>query len=89
MEIVLNDFGLEWKRKDGIVHKADYDDLIKSYEKQIPKKPYIQQNDRNNDCMECPSCDSFLGYATECKEEYYQCNYCPNCGQRIDFGKEE
>lgn len=38
MEIVLNDFGLEWKRKDGIVHKADYDDLINSYEKQMPKK---------------------------------------------------
>lgn len=38
MEIVLDDFGLEWKRKDGIVHKADYDDLINSYEKQMPKK---------------------------------------------------
>ena len=61
---------------------------IKALEKQIPKKPYIQQVEIDyyeHDCMECPSCDSFLGYASECKEEHYKCNYCPNCGQKLDW----
>lgn len=63
-------------------------------EKQISKKPYINQAvidfidfQSVEDCMECPSCDSFLGYASECKEEHYQFNYCPNCGQKLDWGK--
>lgn len=34
MEVIAGDFGLEWKRKDGEIHKADYDDLIVAYEKQ-------------------------------------------------------
>lgn len=34
MEVIVGDFDLEWERKDGVVHKADYDDLIKMYEKQ-------------------------------------------------------
>lgn len=34
MEVMTGDFGLEWKRKDGIAHKADYDVLIKAYENQ-------------------------------------------------------
>lgn len=34
MEITVGDFSLEWKRKDGEIHKADYDDLIKVYEGQ-------------------------------------------------------
>lgn len=32
MEITTDDFGLEWKRTDGVMHKADYDELIKAYE---------------------------------------------------------
>lgn len=34
MEVTVDDFTLEQKRKDGKIHKADYDDLIKAYEKQ-------------------------------------------------------
>lgn len=34
MNITIDDFELEWSHKDGIVHKADYDDLIRVYEKQ-------------------------------------------------------
>lgn len=62
---------------------------IEALEKQIPKKPYIQQDDRSNDCMECPSCDSFIGYEYDCRDEHYQINYCPNCGQAIDWSEEE
>ena len=72
--------------------KNAIDMAIAALEKQIPKKPYIQQVEIDcyeHDCMECPSCDSFLGYATDCKEEHYQDNYCPHCGQRIDWKVEE
>ena len=62
---------------------------INALEKQIAKKPYIQQDNRNNDCMECPSCDSFIGYECDCRDEHYQINYCPNCGQAIDWSDEE
>lgn len=63
--------------------------VINALEKQIPKKPYIQQDDRNNDCLECPSCDSFIGYEYDCRDEHYQINYCPCCGQAIDWSEEE
>ena len=33
MNITIDDFRLEWEHGDGIKHKADYDDLIKAYEK--------------------------------------------------------
>ena len=68
----------------------EMDIAINALEKQIPKKPYIQQveiEDYDRDCMECPSCDSFLGYETDCKEEHYQDNYCPNCGQKLDWSE--
>ena len=63
--------------------------VINALEKQIPKKPYIQQDNRNNDCMECPFCDSFIGYECDCRDEHYQIGYCPNCGQAIDWSDEE
>lgn len=62
---------------------------INALEKQIAKKPDVQQDNRNNDCMECPSCDSFIGYECDCRDEHYQINYCPNCGQAIDWSDEE
>ena len=65
------------------------DMAIKALEKQIAKKPYIQQDNRNNDCLECPFCDSFIGYECDCRDEHYQIDYCPNCGQAIDWSDEE
>ena len=66
-----------------------FDMAITALEKQIPKKPYIQQDDRNNDCMECPSCDSFIGYEYDCRDGHYQINYCNYCGQKLDWSDEE
>lgn len=63
-------------------------EIIKALQKQIPKKPYSQQvevDDYDRDCLECPSCDSFIGFASECKDENYQINYCPHCGQSLDW----
>ena len=57
-------------------------------EKNEPKKPYIQQivkDFREHDCYECPNCDCFVGYVSECQEEHYQDIYCPNCGQKLDW----
>ena len=57
-------------------------------EKSVAKKPYIQQivkDFREHDCYECPNCDCFVGYVSECQEEHYQDIYCPNCGQKLDW----
>lgn len=57
-------------------------------EKNVAKKPYIQQivkDFREHDCYECPNCDCFVGYVSECQEEHYQDNYCPYCGQKLDW----
>lgn len=65
---------------------------ISALEKQIPKKPYIQQvvkDFREHDCYECPNCDSFVGYVSDCKDEHYQIGYCSNCGQKLDWSDKE
>ena len=35
------------------------------------------------DCYECPTCGSFLGYVGDCNDEQYQDGYCRCCGQSI------
>lgn len=57
----------------------------KALEKQIAKKPEMQQNRYDDDCWECSSCGAFLGYEIDCREESYQMNYCPHCGQKISW----
>lgn len=39
------------------------------------------------DCYECPTCGSFLGYVSDCEDEQYQDGYCRNCGQSIDWSE--
>lgn len=67
--------------------------------KQRAKKPYLYggtrqglDNDGNSiskaeNCYECPTCDQFLGYEVDCKDENYQVDYCPYCGQAIDWSE--
>lgn len=40
---------------------------------------------KQEDCYECPTCESFLGYVFDCKDENYQDGYCRNCGQSLDW----
>lgn len=40
---------------------------------------------RQEDCYDCPTCGSFLGYVGDCNDEQYQDCYCRNCGQAIDW----
>lgn len=62
-------------------------------EKQIPKKPLLQDvYDKNNKLLDylynCPICHMFICYATELGiEERFA--YCPNCGQAIDWEVED
>lgn len=48
---------------------------IKALEKQVPKKP---KTDDRYVMYICPCCNDFIKVSQ---------NYCPNCGQRIDFGE--
>lgn len=86
MDVIVEDFGIEWIRKDGIVHKADFDDLIDVYEKQMPKKPYIEECDYGNAYF-CLICETFIHYVDD-EEEHLRFDYCPNCGQKIDWQTE-
>lgn len=66
-------------------------------ERQRAKKPVKYgdtrqglDNDGNSiswqeDCYDCPTCGSFLGYVGDCNDEQYQDGYCRNCGQAIDW----
>lgn len=65
---------------------------IKAVEKQIPKKPLLQDiHDGNNGLLDylynCPICHMFICYATELGiEEKFA--YCPSCGQALDWSNE-
>lgn len=89
-EVILNAFEeLEQYRALGTV-----EELREAREKQVPKKPYIETEKAKGlredyDCYECPNCDSFLGHVSDCKDEHYRYNYCPNCGQAIDWSDTE
>lgn len=77
------------------------DECREAKEKQIPKEPLICGISKQglngdtihtnavsyqDDCYECPSCESFLGYVTDCGDEKYQDNFCPACGQALKWG---
>lgn len=64
-----------------VIHKGICERAIQALEKQMPKEPIKQ----DEDCLECPNCDSFIGYESECKDEHYRVEYCPNCGQAIKW----
>lgn len=65
---------------------------IKAVEKQIPKRPLLQDiHDGNNGLLDylynCPICHMFVCYATELRiEEKFA--YCPSCGQALDWSNE-
>ena len=70
--------------KKGFTFKS----MIEAREKQIPRKLGIEDSDRGKCCI-CPSCEGFIGYMIDCKDECYQDNYCPSCGQNLDWSDEE
>lgn len=56
---------------------------IKALEKQIPKKPLYAVVSRD-DAVHCPICECFVCFRGA--KEY---NYCPKCGQKLDWSDEE
>ena len=70
--------------------RDDHDiDLIKAIvKKEIPKKPYFESDGYADgypvyDTWACPRCGEH--YEVEC--DHY--DYCPKCGQRIDWSEKE
>ena len=61
------------------------DVLLEAAEKQIPKTPALEGDGYSDgelviDTWYCPNCD------TAYELDYYKHKYCPECGQRIDWG---
>lgn len=63
--------------------------LIDVIEKQIPKKPNIYGDGYDNngniiyDMYDCPNCDKSY------EIDYEKYDYCPSCGQAIDWSEED
>ena len=62
--------------------KEAFDMAIQSLEKQIPKKPNIHEEDILGEYYSCPSCMN-----NELDDIFD--NYCPRCGQKLDWSEEE
>ena len=65
-----------------------YDMAIEALEKQIPKKPYLSGDGYWNgqlvyDTWTCPNCSKSY------EVDYDNYDYCPECGQRIDWSEVE
>lgn len=78
------------KRERGMVYTCDMSDamlnrlahhenVLKALEKQIPQKPALD----DDGCWVCPSC----GESYEI--EYCEIDYCPVCGQAIDWSDDD
>lgn len=52
------------------------DECRAAVDKQTAKKPYLEQAEMD-ECWECPTCDSFIGYEVDCRDEHYRENNCP------------
>lgn len=55
---------------------------VKALEKQIPKSPTYVEDDLSEHKAYCFSCNSLLDEDLDSCRPY---NYCPRCGQRIDW----
>ena len=67
---------------------CEIDIAIKAIEKQIPAEPHFEGDGYWNgelvyDTWVCPNC------GTDYEVETDKYNYCPECGQRIDWSEEE
>lgn len=73
-------------KKEGIdnLYLMDKTFIKNALEKQIPKKPYKRQND-----YYCTVCRRYLGDKMELKHACLQPEYCPHCGQALDWSDTE
>ena len=75
---------------DGTEYENEVNDFIlfgKLVDRATPKKPLLRKDGYDDgseicDTWDCPNC----GETFVIEDDTDKCNYCPNCGQKIDFG---
>ena len=67
----------------GCKTKIVFDMAVEALEKQIPKKPYIEEHDYGNAYV-CTICETFIHYVDD-DDEHLRFDYCPSCGQKIEW----
>ena len=70
----------EYLKDHNICDGEEIDIAIEALEKQIPKKP-IMRKDVAETYYICPEC--------EWEVDKFDDNYCSDCGQKLDWAKEE
>lgn len=53
--------------------------------RETPKNPITTSVNSYSSCYEC-TCGEYVGSCKSDEEEYHYYDYCPNCGQAIDWG---
>ena len=83
-------YGHKWQKEpQAILISEALSMAIEALEKQIPKKPYYEGDGYDEDgemvydIWRCPNCDEKYEY------DYDIYDYCPNCGQAIDWEEGE
>ena len=76
---------IKWQKQIG---EISYDLAIKALERQIPKKPEYEGDGYSDgelvyDYAKCPIC----GHDFEYGINDWGCEYCSDCGQKLDFGE--
>ena len=86
--------------KSGFLDTADLEPYMQiicnALEKQIPKKLKIEMLQTNiqgylnmDKCYVCPLCGIFRGNADYQPEKIIKYQFCPNCGQDLDWSGED
>lgn len=57
--------------------------IQKALKKQIPIDPFVTKDSDGNECKICRKCCEIL------EDGEWRAEYCPNCGQRVDWEVEE
>lgn len=80
-----------WSAWDFSAFKIEKDDaeiIIPIIEKAIPKKPLIREVDEMEIIGKCPNCELYNHMdLPDIQKVEHTTTYCPNCGQRLDWGK--
>lgn len=69
-------------------HSGINDEIADMLEKQVPKKPdiygdgYDDNGNLNYDTYDCPNCNASY------EIDYEKYDYCPSCGQKLDWSEE-
>lgn len=63
--------------------EKNFDLAFEALDKQTPKKPICFNIDETYKLWRCKSCNFILGMGIM----YLSINYCPECGQKLDWSK--